>query len=209
MPDFEPENRAIAYGKFLRAMLEECLVDEKIEREETQIDVQMAQLADRFQKTIDHLDKTNRRIKEINFVAEQKRLIDLKSKDCEKFYDITSNSNTVQLLESLKNTEQSCLDQLQTKNIDFGYDKESGHKLLLDAVTDAIEGLENIKKHSNLDIDKFKEYEKTQKSLVELEKERHDLERLRTDFEKKFPDLTEKLLEEVSEKIAQVMNTDE
>lgn len=73
LPDFDGENRQIAYGKFLRAMLEECLVDEKIEREETVMDLQMSQLADRFQKTMDQLDKTNRRLKDISFVVEQKR----------------------------------------------------------------------------------------------------------------------------------------
>lgn len=73
MPDFDSEYRQIAYGKFLRAMLEDCLLEEKIEREETQIDIQMAQLGNRFQKTMDLLDKTNRRLKDISFVLEQKR----------------------------------------------------------------------------------------------------------------------------------------
>lgn len=73
MPDFDAEYRQIAYGSFLRAMLEECLVDEKIEREENQMDIQMAQLADRFQKTVEVLDKTNRRLKDVSFVVEQKR----------------------------------------------------------------------------------------------------------------------------------------
>lgn len=77
LPDFDAEYRQIAYGKFLRAMLEECLVDDKIQREETQMDLQMAQLADRFQKTMDQLDKTNRRLKDISFVAEQKRFLSI------------------------------------------------------------------------------------------------------------------------------------
>lgn len=75
LPDFEAENRQVMYGKFLRAMLEECLIDEKIEREETIMDIHMAQLADRFQKTMDQLDKTNKRMKNISFVMEQKRLV--------------------------------------------------------------------------------------------------------------------------------------
>lgn len=75
MPDFDAEHRQVAYGKFLRAMLEDCLVDEKIDLEETQMDIQMAQLADRFQKTVDHLDKTNKRLKDISFVVEQKRFV--------------------------------------------------------------------------------------------------------------------------------------
>lgn len=74
-PEFDAEYRQIAYGKFMRTMLEECLVDEKIEREETQMDIQMAQLADRFKKTMDQLDKTNRRLKEISFVVEQRRSV--------------------------------------------------------------------------------------------------------------------------------------
>lgn len=71
--DLDSANAELTYGKFLRNMLEECLVEEKIEREETQMDVQMVQLADRFKQTMDQLDKTNRRLKEISFVAEQKR----------------------------------------------------------------------------------------------------------------------------------------
>lgn len=73
MPNFNAEHRQIAYGKLLRTMLEECLLDEKIEREETEMDIQMTQLADRFVKTVEQLDKTSRRLKEINFVVEQKR----------------------------------------------------------------------------------------------------------------------------------------
>lgn len=75
MPDFDGEYKQIAYGKLLRSMLEDCMLDEKIEREETQIDKDMALLADRFQKTMSQLDKTNRRLKDISFVAEQERLV--------------------------------------------------------------------------------------------------------------------------------------
>lgn len=75
MPNFDTEHRQTAYGKFLRAMLEECLVDEKIEREQTEMDIQMVQLADRFQKTVEVLDKTNRRLKDVSFVVEQKRFV--------------------------------------------------------------------------------------------------------------------------------------
>lgn len=71
--DMDEERRQIAYGKFLRAMLEECVLNDKIEREETEMDIQMAQLADRFHKTLELLDRTNRRLKDIKFVAEQKR----------------------------------------------------------------------------------------------------------------------------------------
>lgn len=75
LPDFDAETRQVAYGKFLRTMLEECLIDEKVEREETIIDVQMSQLADRFQKTMDQLDKTNKRLMNISFAVEQQRLV--------------------------------------------------------------------------------------------------------------------------------------
>lgn len=80
VPNLASEQHQIMYGKFLRAMLEECIVDDKIKREETQIDIQMAFLADRFQKTIAQLDKTKRRLKEINFVVEQKRYVNHKLK---------------------------------------------------------------------------------------------------------------------------------
>ncbi|XP_045456314.1 uncharacterized protein LOC123666150 [Melitaea cinxia] len=209
MPDFDAEYRQIAYGKFLRAMLEDCLVEEKIEREETQMDIQMAQLADRFQKTMDQLDKTNRRLKDINFVVEQKRLLDLKSQDCSKFYNITENSKVDKILDDLAATEEASLDKLELKNVDFGYNDESGHKQLLDAVNDAIEGLDQIKKHSNLDIDKFKEYERSQKTIDDLDKDRFDLESLKSEFEKKFPKFSERLLKDVSEKLAAVIDNDE
>lgn len=209
MPDFDAVYRQIAYGKFLRAMLEDCLVEEKIEREETQMDIQMAQLADRFQKTMDQLDKTNRRLKDINFVVEQRRLLDLKSQDCSKFYNITENSNVDKILDDLAATEEASLDKLELKNVDFGYNDESGHKQLLDAVNDAIEGLDQIKKHSNLDVNKFKEYERSQKTIDDLEKDRFDLESLKSEFEKKFPKFSERLLKDVSEKLAAVIDNDE
>ncbi|XP_050360295.1 uncharacterized protein LOC126780076 isoform X2 [Nymphalis io] len=209
MPDFDAEYRQIAYGKFLRAMLEDCLVEEKIEREETQMDIQMAQLADRFQKTMDQLDKTNRRLKDINFVVEQKRLLDLKNKDCSTFYNMTENSNIESILNDLSVTEEIALDKLETKNVDFGYNDESGHKQLLDAVNDAIEGLNQIKNHSNLDINKFKEYEKSQMTLEELERDRFDLDSLKAEFETKFPKFSERLLKDVSEKIATIMDNDD
>ncbi|CAG4929627.1 unnamed protein product [Parnassius apollo] len=208
-PEFESLYRQIAYGRFLRTMLEDCLVEEKIEREETQMDIQMAQLADRFKKTMDQLDKTNRRLKEISFVVEQKRLLDLKSQDYTKFHEISKNSNAESILTDLAATEQTLLDKLETKNVDFGYDKESGHKQLLDAVNDAIEGLEEIKKHSNLDINKFKEYKKIKTNLNVLEKVKLDLVSLKSDFDSKFPKFSERLLKEASEKIAMMMNNDD
>ncbi|CAG9577580.1 unnamed protein product [Danaus chrysippus] len=209
MPNFDAEYRQVAYGKFLRALLEDCLVEEKIEREETQMDIQMAQLADRFQKTMDQLDKTNRRLKDISFVVEQKRLLDLKNQDSNTFYNITDDSKIEESLNDLKMTEEACLDRLETKNVDFGYNKDSGHKQLLDAVNDAIDGLEQIKKHSNLDINKFKEYEKSHKGLNQLEKDRFDLESLKSEFETKFPKFSEKLLKDISEKIDTIMNDNE
>ncbi|XP_022832902.1 uncharacterized protein LOC111360856 [Spodoptera litura] len=207
-PDFDAEHRQIAYGKFLRAMLEECLVDEKIDREETVIDLQMSQLADRFQKTMDQLDKTSRRLKNISFVAEQKRLLDLKSQVNTQIFEATDKSNAENLLEDLHSTEQRFLDKIELKNVDFGYNAVSGHKQLLDAVNDAIEGLEQIKKDSNLDLDKFKEYEKSQMTIEEIEKDRFDLETLKSDFETKFPRLSEQLFKEASERIAKIIDND-
>ncbi|CAH0602364.1 unnamed protein product [Chrysodeixis includens] len=209
LPDFDSETRQIAYGKFVRAMLEECLVDEKFEREETIMDLQMAQLADRFQKTMGQLDKTSRRLKDISFVVEQKRLLDLKSKDSSSFHDMTNNSSVESILKDLASTEQAHLDRIELKNVDFGYNKQSGHKQLLDAVNDAIQGLEQIKKESNLDIDKFKEYEKSQISIEEMEKDRFDLDSLKASFEEKFPMFSEQLLKETSEKIARMIDDDE
>lgn len=75
MPDFDSVQRQITYGKLLRAMLEDCLVDEKMEKEERQIDNQLALLADRVQKTNYEIDMTNRRLKDIKFVVEQKRYV--------------------------------------------------------------------------------------------------------------------------------------
>lgn len=72
LPELD-EDRQIAYGRFMRDMLEECLINEKIQREEAPIELLMAQLAERFRKTMDQLDKTNKRLKDISFVVEQKR----------------------------------------------------------------------------------------------------------------------------------------
>ncbi|XP_041983896.1 uncharacterized protein LOC121736632 [Aricia agestis] len=209
LPNFDAEYREIAYVKFLHAMLGDCLVDEKISREETLMDVQMSQLADRFQKTVDQLDKTKKKLNDISFVVEQKRLLDLKSKDCSSFYKFTEDSQVEGLLKNLSVAEQAKLDNLVTKNIDFGYTKESGYEQLLDAVNETIEGLEQIKKHSQLDINKLKEYEKTQKSIEELEKERCDLENLKKEIESDLPKFSEKLLMEASEKITKMINTDD
>lgn len=209
LPDFDAEYSQIAYGRFMRAMLEECLIEEKVEREENEMDLQMAQLAERFQKTIDQLDKTNKRLKDISFVVEQKRLLDLKSKDNMDFFDTTSKSNSETILQDLLNTERSCLDKLELRNVDFGYDQNSGHKQLFDAVTDAIQGLDKIKKESNLDVQKFAEYERSKVNIEEIEKDRLDLESIKSDFQTKFPKFSEQLLLEASEKIAQVIENDD
>lgn len=119
------------------------------------------------------------------------------------------NSNTENLLRDLSAAEQACLDKLETRNMDFGYDKDSGYKKLLDAVNDAIEGLENIKKHSKFDLSKFKEYEKTDKCLDDLEKDRFDIEGLKSEFETKFPILSEKLMKEASERIGKIMDNEQ
>ncbi|XP_063631164.1 uncharacterized protein LOC134802433 [Cydia splendana] len=209
IPDFETENKQVAYGKFLRSMLEDCLLDEKIEREETEVDKEMALLADRFQKTMSQLDKTNRRLKDITFVQEQERLIELRHQDNAKIFEATANSTAPEILNSLSNTEQAHLDKLVTKNVDFGYDKNSGYKQLLDAVQDAIGGFEEIKKHSNLDMTKFKEYENTKTMSEQMELSKMDLEMLKTEFEVKFPQFSEKLLKEASEKFAKMVEDGE
>ncbi|KAJ2942349.1 hypothetical protein O0L34_g15898 [Tuta absoluta] len=210
LPDFDAEQRQIAYGRFLRAMLEDCLVDEKIEREETQMDIQMGYLADRFQKTVDQLDKTNRRLKDISFAVEHKRLLSLKNQHCDEFYKLTEQSKAEDILRDLNATEECSLDKLHTKNIDFGFHEESGHQQLLAAVNDAIEGLEQIKKHSKLDVNKFQEYQKSECNIDELEKDRLDLESLKADFDAKFPQFSERLLKEASETIAKmIINEDE
>lgn len=209
LPDFDNEQRQIAYSRFMRAMLEECLIEEKIEREETQMDLQMTQLAERFQKTMDQLDKTNRRLKDISFIVEQKRLLDLKISDCEKFYNMTEESNAKNLLNDLSNAEQKCLDKIELHNVDFGYDKNCGHKQLLDAVNDAIEGLKKIKKESNLDASKFVEYDRSKQNIEDMERDRFDLESLKSEFESKFPKLSERLIREASDKIARIIENDD
>ncbi|XP_075989801.1 uncharacterized protein LOC142985484 [Anticarsia gemmatalis] len=209
LPEFDDSYRQIAYGRFMRAMLEECLIEEKIEREETQMDIQMGLLAERFQKTMDQLDKTNRRLKDISFVVEQKRLLDLKNTDSTQFYEMTDNSNAQDLLHDLSNIEQAHLNKIELNNVDFGYNQETGHKQLLDAVNDAIEGLERIKKESNLDVQKFAEYERSKDNIEELEKDRFDLESLKSEFEAKFPNLSERVILEASEKIAKMIENDD
>lgn len=73
--NFDEDYRQIAYGKFLRSLLQDCIVDDKIEREKTDIDIAMAQLFARFERSVDILDNTSKRLQDINFTAEQKRLV--------------------------------------------------------------------------------------------------------------------------------------
>ena len=137
------------------------------------------------------------------------RLLDLKNEDCSKFYNMIDDSGLQNQLDNLKIAEESCLDKLETKNVDFGYNNESGHRQLLDAVNEAIEGFEQIKKHSNLDVNKFKEYENSQVNLNDIQKDRFDFENLKSEFDIKFPKFSEKLLKEVSEKVALIMDNDD
>lgn len=112
------------------------------------------------------------------------------------------------MLQDLGAAEKACLNKLETINVDFGFDKESGHKQLLDAVNEAITGLDDIKKHSSLDMSKFNEYNKSQKTLENLVKDKIELDSLKPDFENKFPKFSEKLLKEVAGKIAAVFDND-
>lgn len=137
------------------------------------------------------------------------RLIDLKNTDLSQFYETTENSNVQDTLKNLCTTEEIYLDRLETKNIDFGYSKDTGHQQLLNAVNDAVEGLENIKKHSKLNLEKFKDYGSTQKSLEEIEKAKLDLQSLDSNFEEKFPKFKESLLKEASAKIAKMFDEDD
>lgn len=75
VPHLNSIHQHIMYGKFLRAMLEECFLDENIERKETEIYTQMTLLADRVQKTINQLDKTKNTLNDIKFVVEQERYV--------------------------------------------------------------------------------------------------------------------------------------
>lgn len=134
------------------------------------------------------------------------RLLDLRNNDCTQFYEKMDNTNTENVLKYLSEAEQAYLDRLETRNVDFGYDKDSGHKKLLDAVNDAIEGLNNIKKDSKLELTQFKEYEKTDKCLDDHENVQLDIESLHSKFETKFSRLSEKLMKEVSEQITKVMD---
>ncbi|GBP41866.1 Protein MEMO1 [Eumeta japonica] len=189
---FDEEHKQISYCRFLRSMLKDCLVNEKIERETTEIDVQMAQLAARFEKSVDLLEKTHRRIKDISFITEQKRLLDLKNKDCSQFYEL-NKCNPESLLEDLYKKEQNALDRLETRNVDFGYDSTSGHQQLLEALNEAVDGLEEIKKQSDIDIGKFKEYEKLKKNMESIEEDSFELDKLKNEFDSKFPDFSNEL----------------
>ncbi|VVC90783.1 unnamed protein product, partial [Leptidea sinapis] len=60
----ETLQQQVVYSRFLTTMLEDCLIDQKIKREENQLDVQMAQL-----------------------------LLDLKTQDCTKFHELTEQSD--------------------------------------------------------------------------------------------------------------------
>lgn len=122
---------------------------------------------------------------------------------------MTDDSNAETLLKDLSAAEQPILDKIELRNVDFGYNKTSGHKQLLDAVNDAIEGLTNIKKESKLDLQKFEEYERSKQNIENLECDKFDLESLKSEFEAKFPKFSERLIQEASEKIAKLIENDE
>ncbi|XP_023934348.2 uncharacterized protein LOC112043255 [Bicyclus anynana] len=198
-----------AYENFLCQLFEECLVEDKIQKEETQMEVQMSQLANRLQQNVDLLDKTNRRLKDIRFTVEQKNLSDLLSQDCAKFYDITEKSGCEAKIDNLSAAVESRLDYLENTNVDIGYNAESGHKQLLDAVNEATEGLERIKKNCKLDPTKFTEYNKLHNNLEKMENVKLELESAKREFEKKFPKFSERLLNAVSDTLATVVDNDE
>ncbi|XP_045783099.1 uncharacterized protein LOC123879433 isoform X2 [Maniola jurtina] len=211
---FEPEafsdvEASDDYVNFLRNMLLECQVDEKIKREETKMDIQLAQLAQRFQETMDQLDQTSRRLKDINFVVEQKRLADLKNQDCSNFYNMTETSGLEEKITNLTSAAEARMDNLETLNVDFGYNNETGHKKLLDTVNDTINGLESIKKKYNFNTDIFHEYKDLHTNLDGFEKNGFNLDSMRDEFEVKFPKYSEKLLKDISNKVASFMENDD
>ncbi|XP_068627334.1 uncharacterized protein [Battus philenor] len=200
--------RHIELGRFKRATLEKNLVEEKIKREAPQIEGQMALLVDRMSKTMDLFNKTNARLKNISFIVEQKRLLDLKSNDTIKFCEMAQNSDAERILNDLASSEQVCLDKLELKNVIADCDEQNGSNKLLEAIDDALKGLAEIKNNSKLDVTKTKEYEKTQINLGNMEKEKFDLENLRSDFNARFPNFSEKLIKNASDKIALMVNSD-
>lgn len=198
------ENHRMAYGKFLRALLQDCLFDDTIEREKTEIDIAMGQLASRFEQSVELLGKTSARLKDIRFFNEQQRLLKIKQEDCDIFYEAAEKEKHLDRIQNLCTVEESCLNQLDTKNVDFGYSKEDGHKELLDAINDCLQGFEEIKKTSKLDSTKLEEYEKCQISNEEFQKQKIELENLKKEFELKFPNFSEKLLIDMSSKMSEL-----
>ncbi|XP_034839113.1 myosin heavy chain, clone 203-like [Maniola hyperantus] len=211
---FEPEALSDVeatddYVNFLRSMLLECQVEEKIEREETQMDIQLTQLAGRLRETMDQLDQTSRRLKDINFVVEQKRLADLKNQDCSNFYNMIENSGSEEKISNLTTSVDARMDNLKTLNVDFGYNNETGHKKLLDTVNDTINGLESIKKKYNFNTNIFDEYKEFHTNLDAFEKNRFNLDSMKNELEVKFPKYSEKLLKDISNKVASFMENDD
>lgn len=129
----------------------------------------------------------------------------MKKQDVSEFYEISNKGNHEDLIRNLNNVEETCLNQLETKNVDFGYNKESGHKQLLDAMNDCLNGLEEIKKQSKLDSSKLTEFEKCQNLSEQLEKDAFDLENLKKEFESKFPSFSQKVVIGASSKISKLM----
>lgn len=71
--EFEDVTKKLAYNEYLESLFLETLVDEKIERERSEIDVKMAELESRLQMDSMMLHKTNARLKEISFLSQQQR----------------------------------------------------------------------------------------------------------------------------------------
>lgn len=71
--EYEDLTKKLAYNEYLESLFLETLVDEKMERERSEIDVKMAELETRIQMDYLMLHKTNARLKEISFLSQQQR----------------------------------------------------------------------------------------------------------------------------------------
>lgn len=71
--EYEDVTKKLTYNEYLESLFLDTLVDDKIAKERSEIDVKMAELETRLQMDNLMLHKTNARLKEISFLSQQQR----------------------------------------------------------------------------------------------------------------------------------------
>lgn len=201
--DYSKDYAALTYNNMLTSIFAETLLDESTSRERSNLDIQMSELANRFSRSINLLDKTNKRLREISFASEKQRLLAMSENSIGDFVQSQKLNDVENLIENLTDKQKSAQDRLELKNVDMALG--SGHKQLSDALNEAIQGFEDIKNHSKLDLDILKSYDECRGVIEDCRNDNYDIEGLKRDLEEVFPKIDEKLLIDASDRFARLI----